>query len=202
MKVFEINPDFAYQTFYTSDPDGPETMDEEYSLDGGSKLTTWRSLPIFEADPAQKPVGNFAHCWDGGFIVDTHASTVLKPVLEKCAELLPLKRYKGRAYYLLNVLNCPDCLDERRTKWRIGKKNKVRFAIDEYQFVPDKLTDSTLFRIPKHVSLFTVVGRPRANIEFKTMVEREGLTGLKFEEIWSEGGPPIKVKGIVEQALG
>jgi hypothetical protein len=201
MKVFEVKPDFAFLTFYTCDPNGPEDVEEEYSLDGRSKLATWKPLPMFEADGDLKQ-GNFAHCWDGGFIVDTHASTVLKPILEKCAELLPLKRYKGRVYHLLNVLNCLDCLDEQRTKWRVGKKNKVRFAIDEYQFVPDKLTDSTLFRIPKNVSLFTVVGRPRAKVEFKTMVEREGLTGLKFEEIWSEGGPPIKVKGIVEQALG
>ncbi len=201
MKVFEIKPDFTYQTFYTSDPNGPESVEEEYSLGGGSKLATWRPLPLFEADRDRKQ-GNFAHCWEGGFIVDTHASTVLKPVLQRCAELLPLKRYKGGIYYLLNVLNCLDCLDEQRTKWRVGKKNKARFAIDEYQFVPDRLTDSTLFRIPKNVALFTVAGHPRAKVEFKAIVEREGLSGLKFEEVWSEGGPPIRAKGILDEVLG
>ena len=201
MRVFEVKPDFAYQTFHTSDPNGSENVEEEYSLDGGPKLATWKPLPMFEADGDLKP-GNFAHCWEGGFIVDARASAVLKPILEKCAELLPLKRYKGRAYHLLNVLSCLECLDEQRTKWRVGKKNRTRFAIDEYQFIPDKLTGPTLFRIQKNVSLFTVVGRPRAKAEFKTVVEQEGLTGLKFEEVWSENGPPIKVKGIVEQVLG
>jgi len=201
MKVFEIKPDFAYQTFYTSDPNGPEDVEEEYSLDGRSKLATWKPLPMFEADGDLKS-GNFARCWEGGFIVDTRASAVLKPVLEKCAELLPLKRYKGRVYHLLNVLNCLDCLDEQKTKWRVGKKNKTRFAIEEFQFIPERLPDSTLFRIPKSVAFFTVVGHPKAEAEFKTIVEREGLTGLKFDEVWSEGGPPIKTKRLREEVLG
>jgi hypothetical protein len=201
MRVFEIKPDFAYQTFYTSDPNGLDDVEEEYSLDGGSKLANWKPLPMFEADGHLKQ-GNFSHCWEGGFIVDTRASTVLKPILEECAEMLPLKRYKGRAYHLLNVLNCVDCLDEQRTKWRVGKKNKTRFAIDEFQFIPERLPDSMLFRIPKNVALFTVVGHPKARAEFKTIVEREGLTGLKFDEVWSEGGPPIRRKGLLEQVLG
>jgi len=202
MRVFEIKPNFAYQTFYTSDPNGSETEREEYSLDGGSKLKRWKPLPIFEGDPGLKPVGNFAHCWDGGFIIDVRASSVLKPILEKCAELLPLQRYKGNLYHLLNVLEPLDCLDDRRTKWRIGKKHGKRIGIDEYQFIPSKLTNTTLFRLPKRVALFTAVGRPGSKVEFKTIVEREGLTGLKFEEIWSEDGPPIKVKGIIEEVLG
>lgn len=202
MKVFQIKPDFEYQTFYTSDPNGPETEREDYSLDGESKLTSWKSPPIFEADPALKTIGNFAHCWDGGFLIDVHASSVLQPILEKCVELLPLQRYKGNAYHLLNVLKPLDCLDDLRTKWRIGKKHGKRIGIDEYHFIPSKLTNATLFRIPKRVSLFTVVGRPEAKVEFKTIVEREGLTGLRFEEVWSEGGPPIKMKGIVEEVLG
>jgi hypothetical protein len=201
MKVFEIKPDFAYQTFYTSDPDGPEDVEEEYSLDGGSKLATWSPLPMFEADGDLKS-GNFAHCWEGGFIVDIRASSVLKPILEKCAELLPLQPYKGNLYHLLNVLKPLDCLDDRRTKWRIGKKHGKRIGIDEYQFIPSKLTNATLFRLPKRVPLFTAVGRQGSKVEFKTIVEREGLTGLKFEEIWSEDGPPIKIRGIIEEVLG
>jgi hypothetical protein len=201
MRVFEIRPDFTYQAFYTSDPDGPEASNEGYSLNEGPELPNWKPLPMFEAKP-QRRLGNFAHCWDGGLIIDTHASNVLKPILEKCAELLPLQRYKGENYHLLNILKHLDCLDVERTKWRIGRKHGKRIGIDEYQFVPSQLTDSTIFRIPKVDGLFTVVG-PRGNdIEFKTVVEREGLTGLNFEQIWSEGGPPIRVKGLLERALG
>ena len=40
MKVFKIKPDFAYQTFHTSDPNDSEGAEEEYLLDGKSKLST------------------------------------------------------------------------------------------------------------------------------------------------------------------
>ena len=198
MKVFKLAPDFAFQTFHTSDPNNSRDGEEEYLLDGKSKLSTWKPLPIFEADPGLE-LGNFAYCWDGGFVVDTSAAEVLKPILEQCAELLPLKGYKSRAYHLLNVLNCPDCLDEQRTKWRVGKKNKTRFAIEEYAFMPEKLPDSTLFRIPKNVALFTVVDHPNSSAEFKKIVEREGLTGLKFDEVWSEDGRRSRRKDLVKK---
>ena len=202
MKVFEIRPDFAYQTFYTSDPNGPETEKEDYSLDGESKLTGWKPLPVFEADPALKPVGNFAHCWDGGFMIDVRASSALNAILEKCAELLPLQPYKGHTYHLLNVLNPLDCLDDLRTKWRIGKEHGKRIGIEQYQFIPERLANATLFRLPKWISLFTAVGGRGAKVEFKTIIEREGLTGVRFVEVWSEGGPPIRVKGIIEEVTG
>jgi hypothetical protein len=36
-------------------------------------------------------------------------------------------------------------------------------------------------------------------MEFKSVVEREGLTGLRFEELWSENGPPIKAKSLADR---
>ena len=54
MKVFEVKPDFAYLTIYTSNPNGPEDVEEENSLDGKAKLATWKPLPMFEADGASQ----------------------------------------------------------------------------------------------------------------------------------------------------
>jgi hypothetical protein len=186
IKVFRIEPDFGYQTFFTSDPDGPESAVKEYDLGTGPMLSNWTPLPLFEDRP-ERAIGNFAHCWGGGFIVDRKASTVLERLLENVSELLPLENYKGNNYYLLNAFNCIDCLDEQKTKWRVGKIHGTRFAIDEYQFFSERLIDSTIFRIPRQIDLFTTTGHENADSEFKTVVERKKLTGLTFKEIWSDG---------------
>jgi hypothetical protein len=66
--------------------------------------------------------------------------------------------------------------------------------IEEFQFDPTRFDRHTLFKLPKRAGLLTVDGLGRADPEFKALVENGGLTGLKFEEIWSESGPPIQVK--------
>jgi len=91
-------------------------------------------------------------------------------------------------YYLLNVLKKLDCLDTENTLY--GE----RTGTAGYQFLPEKLTDSPLFTVKWTGGLFTVVGRPNAGVEFKTLVEQEGLTGLRFEEVWCEGGPTILLR--------
>ena len=197
MNVFEVRPDFAYQTFYTSDPDQSDA-EEEYRINGEPLLASWRQMPLFPADPERK-VGNFSHCWDGGLILDENACSVLKPILKATVEFLPLQRYKKNAYYLLNVLACLNCLDEERTKWRIGKQHGARIGIAEYQFVPSSLEGATLFRVPRKSALFAVVGTRSGEPEFKTVVERQGLTGLSFERVWSESGPPIQIKTLAQR---
>lgn len=96
----------------------------------------------------------------------------------------------------MNVLEIVDCLDREKTKWKIGRSGKPFGTIEEYRFVPERFTNSSLFRVPKQVALLALTGTSDAQMEFKTLVERSGLTGLKFEEIWSQDGPPIKARGL------
>jgi hypothetical protein len=95
-----------------------------------------------------------------------------------------------------------DCLDEEKTKWKIGEKSGKRFGIDEYQFAPERFTQSSLFVLPNASALLTLTGLSDPQMEFKTIVESEGLTGLKFEEIWTREGTPIKTRGVREILRG
>lgn len=187
MKIFRISPDFRFQSFYTSDPGAQKFSEVAYLRDLTQckpMLSAWKPLRLVEESPKLKR-GNFAHSWGGGFIADTRAIDTLRPIIEESCELLPLEPYKGEALCILNVLTCIDCLDEGKTK-RIIHSSGTRLAqIEEYHFAPSRIAGSSLFKLPKQADFLTVTGLVEPASEFKSIVEREGLTGLKFEELWS-----------------
>ena len=202
MKVFKVNPDFTFQSFYPWDPNGP--MDPEIlksdslKMDCTRKMPTWNPLPIVVYKPRLKR-GNFFYSWSGHFLVDAKVREILHSILSKTCELLPFLPYEGEMFYLINVLNCLDCLDKQKTIWRTSPRTGDMISlgsIKEYNFDPARFAGPTLFKIPEQKTntflTFTGVGDPES--EFKTLVEREGLTGLKFEELWSDSGtqPPDK----------
>jgi hypothetical protein len=81
-----------------------------------------------------------------------HLSLTLKrqrnwgTLLELAGELLPLS-HKGKKYYLMNVLECANCLDERSTQWKSDKETRVPIRILKYEFRSDRFPESTFFKI-------------------------------------------------------
>jgi hypothetical protein len=200
LQVFKINSDFNYLSFFT-DPDerGSPEMREMLKQDillgnGTPRAATWRALPLY-AEKKAKLRGNFAHLWGlGKLAIDSRASELLKPILRDTCELLPfLPLADGEVFHRFNLLAKVDCLDKEKTKWFVNKSTGAKTSeIEEYHFHPSRFEKSSLFLLPKGGTLFAVTGTPTPEFEFKTVVEREGLTGLKFEAVWSEGGQPIR----------
>ena len=85
----------------------------------------------------------------------------------------------------MNVLDCVNCLDEQNTKWVYGKTTHSRIRIKEYHFDASRFSESSLFKIPEKVEIFTTSGLKDPEDEFKGIVEAEGLQGILFEEVWS-----------------
>jgi len=139
------------------------------------------------------------HLVSRNFAIDNHALAILRPLIETCCELLPLAPYDGEVFHLINVLDTIDCLDQTKTTWlphsndapKKRPKGSTAYSIDEYCFDVKRLPKSALFKIPEQSrsAELTVSGLLSPNKEFKSIVEREGLTGLAFEELWSEDGP-------------
>ena len=198
MKVFEVHMNLDYKTCFLSNHDSKLWKDyvhNEFFTDHLSRdlrlARYWGKVSLkVDREKAKLGIGNFAKCWCGfrHFLMDARAHKILAPMLEAENEILPIEPFKGVDYYFLNVLKELDCLDKENTLY--GENGDTA----GYQFLPEKLTDSTLFYVPRTASIFTVVGRPNAGVEFKTLVEQEGLTGLRFEEVWWEGGPTIRLK--------
>jgi uncharacterized protein YwqG len=196
MKVFKVGVNIDYQTFRLSNKSSKFWAD--YLAKHGRIAPFWEKVSLIsltkEPGKINLGIGNFARCFRGwrSFLMDAHARAVLAPMLEAENEILPIEPFNGLEFYFLNVIKKLQCLDGKRTIQTIRKEgDKVEYGVAEYQFYPEKLTDSTLFCCQAR-GIFTVVGRPNAGVEFKTLVEQKGLTGLTFEEVWSEGGPAIR----------
>ena len=200
MKVFKIWADFDFRSLFPYEPEDPrydELVDESLSLGRSTAWSERWSRPPVHSDSESSPIGNFAHIWGlEDFAIDDRAYEVLHPIFSDCCEFLPFLPYQGKDFYWMNVLTIVDCLDHERTKQKIGKSGKPFGKIEEYHFAPAQFTKATLFRVPKQVTLLTLTGTSHPQTEFKTLVERLGFTGLSFEEIWSEDGPPVKARGL------
>jgi hypothetical protein len=154
-------------------------------MDCTRKLPDWVSPRVYVPNPTLKK-GNFFHLCSGAFVTDPAATEKLQDLLEMAGELLPL-HYKEEQYTLLNVTECKDCLDHDATEWVLGKTTGAKINIKRYVFKPNRLPESTIFKIPERLAhIFVAEGRFDPDEEFKHRVEEENLKGLLFEEIWSD----------------
>jgi len=92
--------------------------------------------------------------------------------------------FAGRKLVVLNVTYVIDCLDKMLSVY----DPDLPHMIDKYVFHEDRL-DYSLFKIPEtqHAAILTVEGLASPDDEFKPLVEKHGLKGLRFEELWSSG---------------
>ena len=183
MKVFQIKTDHRFPGFrYLGRCQGRDLSHGVSRADAAYMVP----LPMYFEKTKLKP-GDFAYSFCGGYALDSRACEVLRPILEQSCELLPLLPHEEETFHLLNVLEIVDCMDEEGTRFAISKATGHKtIQIEKYQFAPDRFSESPLFKLPRRVGLLTVTGLIAPELEFKTIVEREGLTGLKFEELWSE----------------
>ena len=144
--------------------------------------------PSTTFDSSPNP-GNFRHLCSGAFVVYPSAHETLRTIIELAGESLPLP-HKGTHFQLINVLECVNCLDEKNTKWALGKTTNTKIRIKEYHFEPSHFSESTLFKIPETAmaEVLTVTGLKDPEGEFKFVVEPGGLEGIIFEEVWSGFG--------------
>ena len=184
MKVFRIRLDSNnFQSFLPADP---KIWDEDVlKMNCRPKLPAWKAPSVYTVNPMLQR-GAFFHLCSGAFVADMSACEELRAILEMACELLPLAHLGGH-FHLLNVLECVNCLDEKKAEWVFGKTTNARIRIKEYQFDAGHFSESTLFKIPQTASgeVLTVSGLKDPEDEFKPVVERTGLGGILFEELWS-----------------
>ncbi len=184
MEIFRIRLNSnEFQSFLPVDASIWQT--DVLKMDCKSKLSTWKPPEVYIQNPKRER-GNFFHLCSGAVVVDSATAERLRTVFEMTGELLPLA-CEGLAYYLLNVLECVNCLDQRETEWVLGKTTGSRVRIKEYHFHKSRLPESTLFKLPETAAaeILCVAGLKDPEDEFKAQVETVGLKGIRFEKLWS-----------------
>lgn len=155
------------------------------NFNGRSKVRGWIPPEVYIRKPKLKR-GNFIHLTAGsGCLVFDHFSYAhLRDILEPAGEILPLP-FEGEELYILNVTVCVEALDPFNTTW--NHRDGVKTEVAKYAFDRKQLPNSSLFKIPETCRATTLT-YSGLNIEreFKTRVEKLGLTGLLFKELWGD----------------
>jgi hypothetical protein len=113
--------------------------------------------------------------------VTLRAATDLVTFIDQSCEGLPLK-CDGEDFLVCNVTCVVSALDQKQSSHKEG----LPHWIDNYVFHPHRF-EYSLFKIPETAmrEILCVEGLAAPEAEFKGAVEKHGLKGLNFKQIWT-----------------
>ena len=110
-------------------------------------------------------------------VFSRRAVDALGGMLTANGDLLPLDTKVGE-YYLYVVQAKIDALNVPKSRLSRNREDKVAAGIDYFDFLPSRLDNATIFRIPEQPNYTLVTDR------FKHRVEQAGLNGFEFAIVW------------------
>ncbi len=144
----------------------------------------------FYIDEPLAPIPNFFHIGVGAFACDQKARKLAGEPLEMSGEFLPIKieGQKGK-FWIYNCTNCINVVDVKKSKWRKFGPGPNDRMMERPAFFGSRFGEETIFKIPEDratvVYCVEFTDDPDDG-EFKAVVEQHGLTGLVFEEVWTD----------------
>ncbi len=115
---------------------------------------------------------DFVH-FGSGWACNEKAQRILQPHCEPDVEFLPLL-CGPETYHFLNPAAVIDALDRSRSGYFARREQPEHIiVVVKHIFIPERLQGRTLFRIPEDNAVF-------ATQSFADLVERSGLTGIRF----------------------
>lgn len=116
-------------------------------------------------------------------VLSRRAVDALHDLLAPAAEILPLRSDLGE-FYAINVLRKIDCLDHERSDLLKSSSTGRIFMISRPVFVPERIGDALIFRVPEHRA-FILVTQP-----FVDRVRQARLVGFGLREVWRSADEP------------
>lgn len=185
MIIFNIIPDVDRYKQLAYDEKEFELRYDDLKFRGEPKSDTWSPLSVewiedrpsssLHREPYVTP--DIAYI-DGDLAFNSKATSILKPFFTEEAEFLPIK-VKNEEWAILNIINIEDALDKANCRHKIRSDGTVgrmiAIAIDK-----NRVENSKLFRLNMRGLKKFTSDTPGS---FKEVVEKNGLTGLKFEEV-------------------
>lgn len=145
-----------------------------------SLAATWRPVSVHGFDDNPGIEGDFPSLSDRNVIplFSQQAWHILSPLISYCAEALPIKHPSGKPFYLINVMEIIDCLDEERSELVRNMATGRVSRVFKYCFKTDLLQNKHIFKLPRESG-----GELIVDDDFRKTVEANGLEGLRFEEL-------------------
>lgn len=155
----------------------------QYRFDGSAIGEAWQPPAVYSPYPT-KQEGDFWGCFSNRsvFCVSEDAAPSIVTFLDQSCEVLPLP-LGDRKLLMCNVTFVLNCLDEDKSRHKPG----LPHWIEEYAFHPQRF-EYSLFKIPQSSmsEVLCVEGLIGGDDGFKATVDRLGLRGLRFQELWSD----------------
>lgn len=143
----------------------------------------WKAPLLKRGDPRQTvmEIPDFPALSFDCLCCSAGAWEVIRPLVSGSVEALPAIHPTGRQELILNVIRVIDCLkvEECETNRLPDDPTGYFSAIYRYSFKQDLIEGEHLFRCPEMKGL-EVYG----SLEFKQLVQKSGLTGLRFKQIY------------------
>ena len=171
------------------------TKDQEWltgELQGRQFSKPWRTLELHFDDP-KLPRADFPGFEWPALLCNERAMAAVGDILRVAGELLPVKLRGDKGTYLLH--NIPvmrdGLLDRKRSTWRtIAGERCLHVPAFRGDYIGTLLK---LFKIPEDhgLGIYCIerTGDPKDH-EFKALVDRHRLTGLRFNLVWTDGKGP------------
>jgi hypothetical protein len=116
-------------------------------------------------------------------VISSKAAIRLRPILEACGELLPIRLSNDTDnYYLFNVTAVVNAVDMQRSKFFKLPSGAIGHCL-KLVFDPAKIPSGTLFFKNTQMGPVTEIYATEAA---KQPVENAGLTGYEFRLAWSD----------------
>lgn len=156
-------------------------FDCQHMKDNWSRDIEWYSF-----NPKNKKGNFFSLGNGGGFVFDKSVyDSDLLTLLEMAGEIIPIQ-VEGQEFYVMNVLECVNALDEKNSQWDFYDDGS-RANIKEYAFYSNRLSESSIFKIPQtsRTEILTYSGIKDEDDEFIAVYNKLNFAGLIFTEIFS-----------------
>ena len=148
----------------------------EAFCDGKSLTDTWKPIPV-QVDSSVGGPGDFPSLDCHAPVFSERAWLALEPLVGNSAEALPLIYPRDRHYFVINVLDLVNCLDDARSeivRYSDGGISHVR----AYTFAVVRTANKHFFKIPETSGPEVLVSD-----RFISAVESNGLKGLIFKKL-------------------
>jgi len=216
MKIWQLSPSNEEPTFpYIASEEETNYYIDLFNNKLYTKKTVEQDLhPTIICNLKNADIGRLPFMEQEFWIFTEKAKQALEPLLADKVELLPLitrkqihkkiprfqllryrKSYKPliemiypEPHYLLNILDIKplEVIDFDKSDFEFDEEKQEIYMTDALAFFPEKLADSHLFKIMNHgraLQMSTFISD-----QFKTIVEQNNLTGLKFSEAHEDEG--------------
>lgn len=176
MKIWHLK--FEVDQYDNLEPVEEFMFEKIHSFDGRKLKANWEPLPVRRMEPKKKLALSDAP----GFIIPVfskRALDILYPLIQNSAEDLKLLFSEGE-YYAINVTKILNVVDYSKSIYKMYSDGSRIMQFQKYSFrICDDLLKNDIFKIidePRR--------RPFVSDRFKQTVERNNLTGFKFQLVW------------------